>query len=142
LRLLDAGRTARTGADPNLIVGGAVIGEAPAGAVEPLTEEAAVAGIGMLDAAAVVGGVGMLDAAPAAVFVVLGASGFDGMATLFDEHGDLAVPPFIGRICKGEADSCRRKPRNNVQITFIQNVPYISNQYFIMILIIQQSIQS
>ena len=80
LRLFDAGRTARTGADPNLIVGGAgvldnegaavlpaimppnvvgmmspsligVVGAAPAagfGAVELLTEEAAVGGVGML----------------------------------------------------------------------------------------------
>ena len=79
MRLLDAGQTARTGADPNLIVGGAVIGEAPAGAVEPLTEEAAVAGVSMLDAA------------PAAGFggVGLDTGILDSMVTLVDEHGDV-----------------------------------------------------
>ena len=61
---------------PNLIC------EAPAagfGAVELLTEEAAV------------GGVGMLGAAPAAGFggVVLDTVILDGMVTLVDEHRDV-----------------------------------------------------
>jgi len=64
---------------PSLI---GVVGAAPAagfGAVELLTEEAAV------------GGVGMLGAAPAAGFggVVLDTVILDGMVTLVDEHGDV-----------------------------------------------------
>ena len=41
--------------------------------------------------------------------------------------------PFYGENSQWERRNGSAKPRNNVQITFIQNVPYISNQYFIMI---------
>ena len=124
MRLFDAGRVARTGADPNLIVGGAGLLDNEGAAVLPaimppnvvammspsligVVGAAPAAGFGAVEPLteeAAEGGVCMLGAAPAAGFggVGLDTGILNCVVTLVDEHGDVWSLTFMGRISSGK----------------------------------------